>query len=205
MMDRRTDGRTYWTGPDLPCRRVVGRVHLQIRRRRCPWRNKTFVRLLKDGNFDVRRGFCLLPKGMELYVRTIFFCLLWNGSNSFFYFHFNVHAQFLFFLVCLLWTGIISKLKNRVFWRTKQLKSLRGNLILVSVGEINWKSNWNRSTIEINGWKFWGVLGWATVWLCSGQSLLATCCSQPIRFIIESVGWWIGPTYPLLFIKSAKS
>jgi hypothetical protein len=55
---------------------------------------KLFVHLLEDGNFYVRRGFCLLPKGMELYVRTIFVYCGGGMDRIFFslYFLFNVHT-----------------------------------------------------------------------------------------------------------------
>ncbi len=89
-MDGRTDGRIeldliFPAGGGG----VVGRVHLQKsgeEKKMSMTEQKSFVHLLKDGNFFKKmfdEGFCLLPKGVELYVRRIF-CLLWNGSNFFF-------------------------------------------------------------------------------------------------------------------------
>ncbi len=128
-----TDGRNVlnWTWSSLQEEEVVGRVHLllQIRRRRCPWHDdgtKLFCPFAEGREFYVGRGFFFVyyQKEWNFMFAQIFFCLLRNGSNFPLYFLLNVHTQFLFFWVCLLLQEYHFEAKNRVFWRTKQLKSL---------------------------------------------------------------------------------
>jgi hypothetical protein len=99
---------------------------------------KTFVHLLKDGNFYVRRGFCLLPKRNGTLCSHNYFVYCGMDRIFFLYFLFNDHTQFFFFFWFVYCYSNHFKTKKTVcVLKNQTAKKPVRNLILVSVGEIN--------------------------------------------------------------------
>jgi hypothetical protein len=133
--DGQTDGRNVlnWTWSSLQEEEGCWEgASAEIRRRRCPWRNKNLLSICwRMGIFFKKKCstkvFVYYPKEWNFMFAQFFVYCGMDRIFFFLYFLYNVHTQkILIFLGLSIVTRIISKLKNRgVFWRTKQLKSLR--------------------------------------------------------------------------------
>jgi hypothetical protein len=110
------DGRTYRTGPDLPCRRLLGGCICRSGEEDVHDGTKHFCPFAEGREFFCSTRFLSITKGMELYVRTSFvYCGMDRIFFLFIFFLMFTHNFYLFIYWFVYCYRNHFKTKNRVF------------------------------------------------------------------------------------------